>query len=311
MNNFAPVLIPTLNRHIHFKRCVESLASCIHADETDLFIGLDYPLTQAHWEGYKVIKEYLASITGFKTITIFERKINFGVRKNLNEARKVIFEKYDRLILSEDDNVFAPSFLKFVNKGLEVYETREDIFAVAGYNNPWHMPSWYKSDVYLRQGFTAWGLGIWRDKWNMVDWSLENYNKMLRKKENIAILKRHYKKHIPQLNRIRDTGVITGDGFLLVHIIDKNLSAALPVRSLVRNTGHDGSGLHCGSGDDKYNNQEVFEGIKEFDFPLELQLDEKLIKWVNNKNRPSYLQRVKVFAPPYFRKLARKLIYVW
>jgi len=60
MNNYAPVVIPTLNRHTHFKCCVESLATCTNADRTDLFIFLDYPLKDVHWEGYELIKAYTA-----------------------------------------------------------------------------------------------------------------------------------------------------------------------------------------------------------------------------------------------------------
>ena len=37
MNNFAPVLIPTLCRYDHLKRCIESLSACTHAEKTDLY----------------------------------------------------------------------------------------------------------------------------------------------------------------------------------------------------------------------------------------------------------------------------------
>lgn len=57
IENFSPVLICTLNRYVHFKRCIESLSACTYADKTDLFIGLDYPLKDEHWEGYLIIKD--------------------------------------------------------------------------------------------------------------------------------------------------------------------------------------------------------------------------------------------------------------
>lgn len=41
--NDAPILIPTLNRYEHLKRCVESLAKNKLAKESELVIGLDYP----------------------------------------------------------------------------------------------------------------------------------------------------------------------------------------------------------------------------------------------------------------------------
>src|SRR5690554_1524032 len=93
---FAPVFIPTLCRYQHFKRCVESLSRCTYAENTDLIIALDYPLTDNHWEGYRLIKEYLNDIKGFKSVRIFERNENFGAARNIREAKEWILGKYDR-----------------------------------------------------------------------------------------------------------------------------------------------------------------------------------------------------------------------
>ena len=84
--NYAPILIPTLNRYNHLKRCVESLAKCTHADKTDLFIALDYPLKEEHWEGYRQIKEYVSSIEGFNKVIIIQRDHNYGPVENFSNA---------------------------------------------------------------------------------------------------------------------------------------------------------------------------------------------------------------------------------
>lgn len=118
MKNRAPVLICTLNRYVHFKRCVESLASCTHASETDLFIGFDYPAKSEHWEGYKLIKEYLPRIFGFKSVNITEQITNVGRDENWFSMQRLVLDQYDRIIISEDDNEFSSNFLDFVNKGL-------------------------------------------------------------------------------------------------------------------------------------------------------------------------------------------------
>ena len=59
MNYIAPVIIATLNRHIHFIRCVEPLDLCIHANNTALFISLNSPLNESYCDGYKGIKALL------------------------------------------------------------------------------------------------------------------------------------------------------------------------------------------------------------------------------------------------------------
>ena len=101
ISQFAPVLIPTLNRYDHFRRCVESLSKCTHADKTDLHIALDYPANDSHWDGYNKIKEYLNEVSGFKSVNIIQRDQNYGSIQNIKDAREQVFQRYDRIILSE------------------------------------------------------------------------------------------------------------------------------------------------------------------------------------------------------------------
>ena len=115
---YAPVVIPTLCRYKHLKNCITSLASCEHAAETILFVALDYPAFDKHRDGYERIREYLPTVSGFKDVVIIEREHNLGAVENMRNLIDVVFSKYDKLIFSEDDNVFAPGFLDFVNKAL-------------------------------------------------------------------------------------------------------------------------------------------------------------------------------------------------
>ena len=136
IKKFAPVLIITLNRDEHFINCVNSLSACMHADKTDLYIALDYPSKENHWEGYNKILEYLPTITGFNSVNVIRREHNYGIEKNYFDAVDFVFEKYDRLIFSEDDNLFSDDFLNFMSSSLDVYKDRADVFSVSGYNYP-------------------------------------------------------------------------------------------------------------------------------------------------------------------------------
>jgi hypothetical protein len=307
MNKYAPVLIATLNRYDHFKQCIESLGACKHAKYTNLFIALDYPLTSSHWSGYKKILEYINTINHFRTITLIKRTSNFGPQRNFLEARQFVFNKYDRLIISEDDNVFAPSFLEFVNTGLDVYESREDIFSVSGYNSPFPIPAWYEGDVYLRTGFTGWGVGVWRDKWNKVDWSLNGFNKMFSKNKIYSKLKRNYARYLPDLLKIRDTGIITGDGLLFLYLLDSNMYSIYPVQTRVRNTGCDGSGVHNGRSD-KYMNQEYYKGLESVYFSPDLQEDKQLTKYILKQVSLPLSHKIKMAIPETFKSFLKRFL---
>ena len=245
ITQFAPVLIPTLNRYEHFLRCVESLSKCTHADKTDLYIALDYPANDLHWEGYNKIKEYLNEISGFKSLNIIQRDKNFGAIQNFRNAREQIFQTCDRIILSEDDNEFSPNFLDYINKGLDKFENDPRVIAICGFSYPIEIPKNYNYNHYFSKAFSAWGYGIWKSKYNDIDWSINNIKKFLKNPFNIWKIK-----YVPYdllfgLFHIIKTGKITGDRIFAFNNFIHNTYSVFPTISKVKNCGHDGSGIHC------------------------------------------------------------------
>ena len=281
MNNFAPVLIPTLNRHEHFKRCVESLAQCTHADQTELFIFLDYPLKDSHWEGYEHIKGHLPTIKGFKKVTVIERETNYGAVDNFIKSIQYLFEGYDRLIFSEDDNVFAPDFLSFVNNCLDVYKNREDIFSVSGYQYPIAMPGNYDKDVYIWQGFSAWGVGIWKDKWEKVNFqqhvALSKIRLFLKNYKDVYRFQKIANHYLEVMITMLEKKTVSGDGTVCLHQYLNNMYSVFPTISRVRNMGHDGSGTCCGfMEDDIFAKQEIYSAAQDCCLPANIKNDQSI-----------------------------------
>ena len=267
-SDYAPVFIPTLCRYKHFIRCVNSLSRCTGAEYTVLVIGLDYPQKEEHWEGYEKIKKYIPLISGFKDIIVLERPENYGAQKNGREGYKYIYEHYDRLILSEDDNEFSPNFLEFINKGLVKYKDDKNVVAVCGYMFPdTHIK--IKGNAFLGMGYTAWGTGFWRNKPFVhhqedpqvyVNSILSSWNKSLR-----IFVKEP--KHLNSLITMYSRKLVWGDILISACCILENKGSLFPLISKVRNIGHDGSGLRC-----KKNNsllEQVIDEDSHFDFSPE------------------------------------------
>ena len=55
----VPIIIPTLCRYEHFARCIESLIENKYAQYTDIYIGIDYPITEEQREGHDKIVKYV------------------------------------------------------------------------------------------------------------------------------------------------------------------------------------------------------------------------------------------------------------
>lgn len=176
---YAPVIIPTLCRFEHFKRCVESLKRCTGAEYTDVYIGVDYPSKESHWEGYRKICNYVSEVTGFKSFNVILRDCNFGAEKNTIDLRERVKEKYDRCIFSEDDNEFAPNFLEYMNGGLERYKDNPRVLRICGCLMPWGIDADYYLDSYPLNAFpakdyNASGIGIWFSKLFPIPYTKES-----------------------------------------------------------------------------------------------------------------------------------------
>ena len=243
----SPILIPTLNRYEHFRNCIESLSKCTLADKTELVIGLDYPPSEKYVEGWNRIKEYIPSISGFGKITIFEEKEkNIGAVRNFQRIRKYVKDVgYDAYIFTDDDDVFSPNFLEYVNWGLKKFQKDKSILAVCGYKRV--DTSFLKNNVYKYPQFVAWGYGMWFDRREKLEqWTdftrLENYVK------HCSLLKIF----TPETYRIRTIlrmikhQYILGDS-LPYFLPEEERYCVYPSISKVRNEGFDGSGLHCGN----------------------------------------------------------------
>lgn len=236
---YYPVIIPTLNRYEHFKRCVESLARNTHADKTELIIGLDYPPSEKYEKGYKQIKEYLPSITGFKKITIFVRRENYGVHRNFIALQNYAFEHYNAVISTEDDNEFSPCFLDFMNKALDRYRNEERITTVGGFNQY----SVKDQNTVLTIDSCAWGMGQWREKYEPTKVDTIRF---LKKISGILKIFHNYRLLLPMLIGMIKRGKSYGDAILTCYNISTERYQVRSSKSLVRNWGHDGSGIHCG-----------------------------------------------------------------
>lgn len=257
--NYSPILVSVYNRENHFRKCIESLRECELSRNSPLFIAIDAPYKDEDVQVNQRIIQYSKNISGFKEVILFIRPENYGTNKNRRLAREEIFSKYDKLIMFEDDNLFSTKFLLFLNKALDAYNTREDIFSISGYQYPFTIPKNYEQDIYIWQGFSAWGVGIWREKWNQMKYSSEKIESWLNNKEHLKKLdqvSQHYRHALKTMNKRNQ---ISGDGFISSYLIEHDMYSVFPTQTLVKNIGHDGMGNNKFISK-KFLKQEIYNG---------------------------------------------------
>jgi len=252
---FAPVVIPTVSRFNHLKQCIESLAKCTWADRTDVYIALDYPGRDEDWDGYRRIRNYLEALgnPGFNSFNVIYRDHNyfFSGEGNARSLISDLFTTYDRYIYSEDDNIFSPNFLVFINKGLELFEDDHSVLAINGYRH--FYPVVFDNNSFFRQNvdFSAWGYGTWKERRDFIGSLTPQY---FRQNMN---WKNYWKVHKNGSNRLirfmRECyyeKTSSTDNTLSVMMPLEGMDVIMPRVSLVRNTGWDNSGVNCNNEND-------------------------------------------------------------
>ena len=271
--NLAPILIQVYTRKAHFINCVESLSQCKLADKSHLFIVSDGPKTEKDMQVVEEIRKYCETIKGFAKIDLLAWESNLGVLKSLLQAEQRIFSKYSSMIYTGDDNIFSQNFLEFMNEGLRFYNNNPRVFSICGHKHPFEMPKGYTYDVFASTMMSAWGFGIWKDKYLSVDF----YPKRL-DVSNKQFKKMSYTWQNLMLDVISNHKVY-GDAIMEYHCVKYHMVNIFPVISLVQNHGNDGSGMHCKvvSG---YSTQEICTEPKTFSFINDLTIHANVEKRV-------------------------------
>lgn len=279
---YAPVVIPTLCRFEHFKRCVESLSKCTGADKTELYIGLDYPSKDSHLDGYNKICSYIPKISGFKNVIVIKRDKNYGAIRNSKELILHVKPNYETYIFSEDDNEFSPNFLEYINKGLIKYKNDPNIIAICGYAEPrvdYKQFSKFPYNAYPMVGYNAWGVGVWFHK-KPVE---QDPDEILGSIRRVAqVVKNGHGIAIHRLFMRKRTNAV-GDLMWRIYCATNKKYCIFPKISKVRNWGFDESASNCSSLLSNYKDMEIdsdnsfeYDNFKIMDYPSVIKLQKSL-----------------------------------
>lgn len=240
---YYPVIIPTLCRYEKFKTLIDSLVCCKEASSTELIIGLDYPPSEKYVEGWKKIKNYIPTILGFKNVICIEQKKNIGSAHNSYLLQQYAFKENDAYIYSEDDNIFSPYFLQYMNEALEKYKENLSIFAICGYSYPIDWKT--KKDCVLQhQYFSAWGYGCWKNKEDIFLKDINNnfFSHFFYMKDIRNLIKKSPSNFIGFMDYAFYDKIPSYDITRSFYMLIRNLNVLMPTKTLVSNDGWDGSG---------------------------------------------------------------------
>ena len=259
---YAPVVLLALDRFNHFKACLESLEKCTWAENTDVYVALDYPPSSKYRAGWLKLCKYLEKkevCNLFKKLIVVKRDRNYGLGYSGSNFEAILSDlqhKYDRYICLEDDNILSPNYLVYMNKGLEKFKDDDRISFVCGYNYPMEFPESYKNNFYISKHISSWGYGTWFSKEEPIKkyYDLDFLKGLLRDKESFKKLMKYKTSTVYSIINMLKNNIVYGDSSIGAYLCLEDKYCIFPTISKVKNIGSDGTGANAKSKYDKQTN---------------------------------------------------------
>lgn len=244
--NLAPIALFVYNRIEHTKKTIEALRNNILSEESELYIFSDGGKNDETWQQVESLRIFLKTISGFKKIEILENQVNKGLANSIIDGVSQIIDKYEKIIVVEDDIVTGKYFLEFMNTALEMYKDEDKVATIAGYLEP---EIKVKDNFFSKKG-TSWGWATWKRTWDLFE---SDGQKLLNKiNEKKLISEFNFNDAYPFYQMLKDQIEGKNDSwairFYASYFLNNKLNL-IPQKSLVNNIGFDNTGQHCGETD--------------------------------------------------------------
>jgi hypothetical protein len=186
-----------------------------------------------------------------------------------------------------------------MNDALDFYQHNQKIFSVTGYNYPptlMKIPGKYKNDIYFSPRNGSQGWASWKNRWDLVDWTVKDYNEFIKNKK----FQKQFNfggDDLTEMLKSQMEGKIDSWSIRWCYAHYKNNALCVyPVISFITNIGYDGSGTHCG------------KEIKNKFFNCTLNLNDS-VSFISDVeiNKPVMIEFRKIFKKSRFNKSSRSI----
>ena len=238
----APIAIFGYNRPNHLKRCLESLQNNKEAIFSDVYIFLDGPKNNSESSRVEATRAVAKLPYRFGKISITEQEENLGLGKSILSGIDTVLAKNPKIIVLEDDLEVTSHFLKYMNQGLDIYESEKKVASIHGYNYQFTNAI---DEPYFIRGADCLGWATWADRWRLFNKNSEELYQTLLSENLVSDFDLDgafaYSKSLSdEAKNGFHSWAIHWHATAFVH----NLLTLYPGKSLVKYNGADGSGTH-------------------------------------------------------------------
>lgn len=203
----------------------------------------DGPKQGERSEGISVTRSVAREMLGDRAV-YHEATFNKGLARSIIEGVDELTLNFGRVIVIEDDLELSPGFLSFMDQALDHYANAPNVMQVSGH--VFDVPEFKdRNSALVLPLATTWGWATWRRAWLRFDETASSARRVLnsrlsRKAFNLGGIYDYASMLEDQLSGTRDSWGIR----FYLSVFEENGVGIFPPRSLVRNSGFDGSGSH-------------------------------------------------------------------
>ena len=139
----------------------------------------------------------------------------------------------------------------------------------------------------------SWSWATWVNRWNNVDWSIKDYNEFKNDRKAQKLFNRGGD-DLTNMLQLQVEGKIDSWAirWCYAHFIN-NAYCVYPVKSLVDNIGHDGTGVNCGK-TNKFFIKILYKNDN-FRNPTKIEINKNFVNQAKNIYKSSWKIRIKRF----------------
>ena len=239
----APIALFAYNRPEHTRRVVASLQANALAAQSQLHVFCDGAREGDDIAAIDAVRDYVHRIEGFADVRVHEQSVNRGLARSVIAGVDELCARDGRVIVVEDDLLLSPHFLAYLNAALERYADDARVMQVSAHMFPVDIGA--AEDAFFLPFTTSWGWATWASAWRCFDPAAAGYE-LLRRDE---VRRREFDMGgaYDYSGMLRDQLDGKIDSWAIRWYLSVFLKRGIvlyPRKTLVENTGFDGSGTH-------------------------------------------------------------------
>ncbi|MBE7100547.1 MAG: glycosyltransferase family 2 protein [Clostridiales bacterium] len=291
---YAPIVLFTYNRADTTRVTLEALMKNPECKDSDLFIFSDAAKTEKAIEGVDAVRRLLASldVSKFHNVKIVYQEENQGLAKSIINGVTAVLEKYDRVIVLEDDCEVSPYYLNYINKALEYYKDSKNIGSITGFMP--NLETTCENDVCALPRSCSYGWATWKKVWECVNFFMPEYNQWRKDKLFIRQINRCGNDRMCRLIKVmRGKEKQSWSVRFGAYLVSRNLLTIYPKYTYLKNNGFIGGGEHSSGSIDDRMQAGYYQAIREPVFIDQFSKEKNIERQFRRIYGGNILQRLK------------------